>query len=224
MHAREVRTSVDSAKRAVSHSRWNTRGWTLQEARLARRCLFFTQYQMYLVCRTNTRSESIHTDPICNGLSSFMNDFTLDSSLFSDIRSIDNRGHDMFLDTQMFSHRVLSCGSDALDAMRGILARSPFFTFWGIPIKPNSSPIDSSVGIAFGLLCARDFSPNHFGYGLGHDTRPNHQDAEATFQLGVGLALQAALPTHLQFNHRLLECSRTTHRAWKTSISALRFS
>ena len=125
----ELRSTLPNVKWAVSHSRWNTRGWTLQEARLARRCLFFTKFQMYFVCRTNTRSESIHNDSIGNDLESFMNDFTLDSSLFADIRNVNNRGHDMFLDIHMFSHRVLSSGSDALNAMRGILTRSPFSTF-----------------------------------------------------------------------------------------------
>ncbi|PMD29793.1 HET-domain-containing protein, partial [Hyaloscypha variabilis F] len=51
---------VSTLSRATQpSSHWNTRGWTYQEARLSRRCLFFSRYQVYLVCRHSTWSESV---------------------------------------------------------------------------------------------------------------------------------------------------------------------
>ena len=160
----ELRSTFPSARWAICDSLWNSRGWTLQEARLARRCLFFTQYQMYFVCHTGTRSEAMPYENSFNALEYHMNDCALNSAMFANIVHRNNRGHDMFLDRQMFSLRTLTYDSDALDAMKGILLTSPFTSLWGVPIKPSLSPIDPSLGMALGLLWYRDLSVYRFGY------------------------------------------------------------
>ena len=56
-----------------------------------------------------------------------------------------------------FSRRRLTYESDILDAFRGILNRSPFVTFWGVPITPPGAEMNPHTGLALGLLwCRRD--------------------------------------------------------------------
>jgi hypothetical protein len=52
----------------------------------------------------------------------------------------------------MFSRRILSYESDILDAFRGILSCSLFFTFWGVLITPPKAAMDPYIGLALGLL------------------------------------------------------------------------
>jgi hypothetical protein len=47
----------------LSRSTWAKRGWTYQEAILSHRCLSFTTAQVYFVCRTSSRCESIALSP-----------------------------------------------------------------------------------------------------------------------------------------------------------------
>jgi hypothetical protein len=47
----------------IQSSAWITRGWTYQEAVLSRRCLFFTDEQVYFVCKQMTCCEAIHSLP-----------------------------------------------------------------------------------------------------------------------------------------------------------------
>jgi hypothetical protein len=42
--------AVEEAEQEIMASQWNTRGWTYQEALLSRRCLVFTDTQVYLQC------------------------------------------------------------------------------------------------------------------------------------------------------------------------------
>src|SRR3569833_2663823 len=46
----------------ILHSRWNSRGWTYQEALLSRRRLVFCTSQVHFECRAMHRLESIHID------------------------------------------------------------------------------------------------------------------------------------------------------------------
>lgn len=47
-------TALPDVDIAISSSRWATRGWTLQEAILSRRCLIFTDEQLYFRCLWTT--------------------------------------------------------------------------------------------------------------------------------------------------------------------------
>lgn len=52
-------TTFLSVDLAISESRWNTRAWTFQEARLSRRKLFFTETQLYFQCPCSVFCEDV---------------------------------------------------------------------------------------------------------------------------------------------------------------------
>lgn len=56
-----LRTGVQAIQ-AFEGSVWNQRGWTYQERVLSRKCLFFTDYQVYFICRSATLREDYDTD------------------------------------------------------------------------------------------------------------------------------------------------------------------
>lgn len=132
----------------IENSKWNTRGWTYQEARLSRRCLFFSRYQVYLVCRHSTWSEAVPFDPVTNWITKLLNSQKLDGTLFG----VDWYKDYWVRDRLEYSKRNLSRATDELDAFRGTLRRSSFITLWGVPIVPMTSDIDPNVGFALGLL------------------------------------------------------------------------
>ncbi|KAJ9604266.1 hypothetical protein H2200_011100 [Cladophialophora chaetospira] len=53
----ELLASLPQSKTAILSSKWSTRGWTLQEAFLSRRCLFLTEDEAYFECASMTRRE-----------------------------------------------------------------------------------------------------------------------------------------------------------------------
>ena len=132
---------------SIEKSKWNTRGWTYQEARLSRRCLFLSRYQVYLLCRHSTWSEAVPFDPVTDSITKLLNSQKLDGTLFG----VDSY-KDLWRDRLEYSKRNLSRATDELDAFRGILRRSSFITFWGVPIVPETSDINPNVGFALGLL------------------------------------------------------------------------
>lgn len=77
------------------------------------------------------------------------NSSRLDAALFGPRTSITNG---FWRDRFAFSQRTLTYESDILDAFRGILNRSPFVTFWGVPITPLRGVMDPHIGFALGLL------------------------------------------------------------------------
>jgi hypothetical protein len=136
----------------IQTSKWATRGWTYQEARLSRRCLFFTEHQVYIVCRETTRSEAVPSESRSCWISILLNSSRLDAGIFAPKASI---GNGFCRDRLAFSQRTLTYESDILDAFRGILNRSPFVTFWGVPITPPKAAMDPHTGLALGLLWTR---------------------------------------------------------------------
>lgn len=133
-------------------SKWASRGWTYQEARLSRRCLFFTEHQVYIVCRETTGSEAIPSKTPSCWMSSLLNSSRLDAALFG---SRDHIADGVWRDRLVFSQRTLTYQSDILDAFWGILNRSQFVTFWGVPITPPKAAMDPHTGFALGLLWTR---------------------------------------------------------------------
>ena len=77
-------SSFPPIRAVIAASKWNTRGWTYQEARLSRRCLFFSSYQAYLVCRESTWSEAVPFSPTLHAISQILNSEGLESGLFVD--------------------------------------------------------------------------------------------------------------------------------------------
>ncbi|KAH7176206.1 heterokaryon incompatibility protein-domain-containing protein [Dactylonectria macrodidyma] len=145
-------SSCPPIKTVINRSIWATRGWTYQEARLSRRCLFFTEHQVYLVCQHATYSEALHTKSQDDWISILLNSSRLDHTLFGHSVKI---GGALFWDRCVFSQKRLTYGNDILNAFRGILRRSPFVSFWGVPIIPLPARMDANIGFALGLLWCR---------------------------------------------------------------------
>ena len=133
-------------------------GNTRLEARLSRRCLFFTEHQVYIVCRETTGSEAVPSESRSCWISSLLNSSRLDGTLFGPRTSIANG---FWRDKLAFSQRTLTYESDILDAFRGILSRSPFVTFWGVPITPPKSRDGSTHWIRFGSLVDQNTELGH---------------------------------------------------------------
>ena len=114
----------------------------------------FTEYQVYSVCQETTRSEAVPSESHRCWISLGLNYGRLDARLYGEGTAImDGLIQDRF----SFSRRRLTYESDILDAFRGILNRSPFVTFWGVPITPPGAKMDPHTGLALGLLwCRRD--------------------------------------------------------------------
>jgi hypothetical protein len=51
-----------SFRHTIENSRYNTRGWTYQERLLAKRCIFFSDHQVFFQCRKNLWSEDMWED------------------------------------------------------------------------------------------------------------------------------------------------------------------
>jgi hypothetical protein len=58
----------------------------------------------------------------------------------------------MFYDRLEFTKRNLTRKEDILNAFRGILQKSSFITFWGVPVIRQNSNIDPNTGFALGHL------------------------------------------------------------------------
>jgi hypothetical protein len=142
----EMATSLPAFSHAIKDTVWSTRGWTYQEAVLSRRCLFFTEYQAYFICRQMNRAEAV----VLNVLSSRNNNIgiatdavgIINASLFGgDHGNVDNSTFCDFTDhVTGYSRRALTYETDSLNAFRGLLARTPLFSHFGIPIDAISVP------------------------------------------------------------------------------------
>lgn len=130
---------------ALKESAWMKRGWTYQEATLSRRCLFFTELQVYFLCRGMNCSESIVR--CTNGLAQSTTDATpmLRAGIFG--RLSRSGAVEYCLELRLmadhiteYSSRSLTYSDDVLNAFRGLLARSQFHKYFGLPIATSNSP------------------------------------------------------------------------------------
>ncbi|KAK4163956.1 heterokaryon incompatibility protein-domain-containing protein [Cladorrhinum sp. PSN259] len=108
----------------LERSKWNTRGWTYQEALLSRRCLVFTDTQVYFQCKSMSclESFSIPLDDLHDDQHSrFYDDLTVPRVL-PDLSTC-NSEIELSISAMIsqFSLRSFSIEADALDAFRGIL-------------------------------------------------------------------------------------------------------
>lgn len=122
---------------ALKDSVWLSRGWTYQEAILSRRCLFFTNIQVYFVCAKMTCCEAVISGIDDMTLRSPSKSKVLNSKIFNKITPITGMDYLSNHITQ-YSSRNLSFDSDALDAFRGVLSRANFYSYYGIPIGPTT--------------------------------------------------------------------------------------
>lgn len=141
----------------ISRSVWSTRGWTYQEALLSRRCLCFTESEVYFQCSDMVCYESIVSplsEPEERQL--FPRGYLGDSPLT------------IYKRIEEFWIRKLSFRGERLDAMQGVFGafqrmntshiNSPFFKthFWGIPVFLDTHNPQNSGHKSFksGLLFA----------------------------------------------------------------------
>jgi hypothetical protein len=125
--------SLPSPRTRVANSIWMTRGWTYQEAALSRRCIYFTQQEIYFECRIATWRESI-SEPV----------EWIDPST----KQIFKPSHGFPEHVDLYTARNLSYPNDALNAFRGVLKhlisqsqRTPLLHHWGVEIYPlNDRP------------------------------------------------------------------------------------
>ena len=142
----------------IRTSKWSTRGWTFQEAILSRRCLVFTEHQVYFECNGMNCQESVwlsldkahKTDK--SQFKTFMPGGVFcekKPSWIQDCSLCELKVFKTFMDIlEEYTRRQLRYESDALNAIAGIMARSerfdktPIFHFWGLPYLYSS---DSQV-------------------------------------------------------------------------------
>lgn len=91
-------------------------------------------------------------NPGFNTISDLLNSSRIDDILFGQDTSI---ADGLCRDRLLYWKRNLKYQRDTLDVFRGILRRSSFLTFRGVPIRPSNSNVDVDVGFALGLLCTR---------------------------------------------------------------------
>ena len=138
----------------LHQSIWSTRGWTYQEARLSRRCLFFSEHQVYFSCRLMTLSEAVPHRPSTSPVANRLNSTGLTPETFA-APGMWLAPVGLFLDRMTYTKRNLSYPQDALDAFKGILRLNPFVTLWGIPVARTGWDIDPYLAFAMGLLWMR---------------------------------------------------------------------
>jgi hypothetical protein len=116
----------------VLSSKWNTRGWTYQEAHFSRRLLIFTSEQVVFECSTGKRCEAMRQEG-CQ-LPSHTNDIL--GHRPGESRSLLTLSKHI----ELYSHRSLTNDSDALNALRGLFAsfsraNEPIQQYWGLPLS-----------------------------------------------------------------------------------------
>lgn len=179
----------------VDASRWNTRGWTYQEALLAKRRLVFTDKQVYFQCWEMCCAEGI-TAPLRElrlGAPFPHHPAGSQPYIWNRIRE--------------FLHRDLSVDGDALDAMGGIfelhreLQGQPLDLLCGLPILPMQDTFlgvgARTASLAFALLwrdspalTRRPGFPSWTWAGWKRDTR----QAFRRFHVGSGGAVSPPVP------------------------------
>ncbi|CAO2651671.1 Nn.00g042410.m01.CDS01 [Neocucurbitaria sp. VM-36] len=155
----ELFSTLPTLYYAIKETTWLTRGWTYQEAVLSRRCLFFTNRQVYFVCPEMESCESIVRQYATqSGPQEVYTAFNA-NVLQATHHTEEGTSLQKFADhITAYSSRHLTYEEDILDAFRGLLTRSPFYTYYGIPIALENEPrqlddnINSySIGLARGL-------------------------------------------------------------------------
>ena len=148
-------------KKEVNESKWASRGWTYQEALLARRRLIFTKTQMYFQCKTMHCLEGIEVSP------ETMHTKDLDEMVINRLlqalpdHSVGRNADDIIQRIQEFCARTLSYDSNALHAFQGIFRQFEdreklVENLWGVPILPIECLVKQHYAepdpLVFGLL------------------------------------------------------------------------
>ncbi|KAL6907209.1 heterokaryon incompatibility protein domain-containing protein [Trichoderma evansii] len=132
MHGIPYMTAQPPLREVLERTKWNSRGWTFQEAMLARRILFFTEKQVYWSCRHANWREDMDWE-ISRGASL---SHPLDSFWETQVNQC--RTARYCRDVMDFTKREIREQSDAIWAFMGILrlhlSRFPGGFIWGHPL------------------------------------------------------------------------------------------
>jgi hypothetical protein len=159
---RQLVSSLPPLSWALKGTKWITRGWTYQEAILSRRCLFVTDLQVYFICASASYCEAVIT-----GLQQRTRNSAGSAAILSAdnlVPSVELRENPIiatplrkFADhISKYSARQLTVEGDIMNAFRGLLKRSSFHNYYGIPIASGDSQViekdeEFNVGFAQGL-------------------------------------------------------------------------
>ena len=105
----------------LENSKWHTRAWTFQEGILSKRCLFFSEDQVYFQCQSGYYTEDSHGDQTRHEWDSgFFNPFskkgTKSTDSFYEVFNVYNRL------VKAYSRREYTYHSDSLNAFQGVLS------------------------------------------------------------------------------------------------------
>lgn len=137
-------TTDDTPTLSVNGTKWNTRGWTFQEALLSRRRLVFTEEQVYFECHGMYCCESLKF-PLeymhRKDKQGFTKSFCVDGRVGAFPRGIGKTNVEIVRRIEEYTKRTLSNSEDILNAMLGIFnafERSDMKVkqHLGIPILP----------------------------------------------------------------------------------------
>ena len=127
-------STLPPLKDVLGKTTWITRGWTYQEAALSRRCLFFTELQVYYVCSAMSCSEAIAT-PL-NSVTTFASaPGVLSAGLFGNTTNFSDYDTPRtplrkFADhVTQYTGRNLTYEIDIMNAFRGLLAKAQFHNY-----------------------------------------------------------------------------------------------
>lgn len=126
-------TAQPPLREALKETTWSSRGWTFQEAMLARRILFLTNHQMYWSCKSNNWREDMTWD--------ISGDMCLhgSSDSFWEAHISQCRTARYCQDVTAFTKRKIREQSDIIWAFMGILklhsSRFPEGFIWGHPLE-----------------------------------------------------------------------------------------
>ncbi|KAI1176284.1 heterokaryon incompatibility protein-domain-containing protein [Nemania sp. FL0916] len=134
---------------SVQQSEWSARAWTFQEALLSRRLLLFTSEQVYFVCRTTYWSELLPDFPDAkqhrdDGAVSEYDPYSgsdpevsLSNLFYFESGGLDSAASELdqfSRDVNIYLKRTMSDEKDGLNAFRGILNRSFYWSYYGVPL------------------------------------------------------------------------------------------
>ena len=155
-------STLSNVKEEITASKWNSRGWTYQEALLSRRKLVFTPSHVYFQCAAMHCQESLQV-PLrqlhTNNLQEFRFNVALPKAFPS--RGLGRSPWDIFDRISEYSRRSLSYNGDALRAFQGILSgfarmKIPLANFYGTVVLPANAiragrPVTDTERLLFGL-------------------------------------------------------------------------
>ncbi|KAI0456154.1 heterokaryon incompatibility protein-domain-containing protein [Xylaria acuta] len=134
---------------SVRNSEWSTRAWTFQEALLSRRCLLFTPDQVYFICRTTYWSEFLPNFPDIklhegggagteyDPYSGSDPEVSLANFFYFETGGLESAQSELAQfqrDVNIYLKRTMGDQNDGLNAFRGILSRSFYWSYYGVPL------------------------------------------------------------------------------------------